>query len=290
MEITDLIDKYNSQDKCIAYLEDKRWGETPICPYCSSSKSSSRKSYRYLCRSCNSSYSVLVGTMFQATKLPLTKWFLATILILNAKKGISSLQLARDLNVNRKTGWYIQKRIREAMGNDDIGILNGIIEADETYVGGKMRNKSLIDRKSKYSKVVTGMEYHKVPALGMLERNGKIKIVVLEKANGETIKPLLAQNISLDSEIVTDGFGGYSQLDKVYKKHVIINKSSAKHRKGDYHMNTIEGFWSLFKRSLVGQYHKVSKKFLQSYMNELAFKYNNRNKNSFDQLIECTFL
>ena len=133
MEITALILKYNSQEKCIDFLEELNWGGIARCPYCGSTRSTRRKDYlRHKCHGCNKSFSVLVGSIMESTKLPLTKWFAAMCLILHAKKGISSLQLARDLGVNKNTAWYLQKRIRQAMNEDNL-ILKGIIEADESY-------------------------------------------------------------------------------------------------------------------------------------------------------------
>ena len=142
MELIKISEKLNTQAKCMAYLEQHRWPEVPICPYCNSTKSSRKtQEFRHTCHNCKRSYSVLVGTIFESTKLPITKWFFAISLILNAKKGISSLQLARDLHVNKNTAWFLQKRIRKAMKDDD-HILNGIVEIDETYVGGSISNKN----------------------------------------------------------------------------------------------------------------------------------------------------
>jgi transposase-like protein len=135
MELIKITEKLNTQSKCMAYLEKNRWPVTPICPYCNSTKSSRKtQEFRHTCHNCKRSYSVLVGTLFESTKLPITKWFFAIHLITNAKKGISSLQLARDLHVNKNTAWFLQKRIRQAM-KDEGCILSGIIEIDETYVG-----------------------------------------------------------------------------------------------------------------------------------------------------------
>lgn len=138
MNILDVTKTFPDQDACIYYLEGLKWSGKPTCPYCKSQKFTSRKNtYRYQCNSCNISYSVLLGSIFEGTKLPLQKWFLAMALILNAKKGISSRQLGRDLGVNRNTSWYLQMRIRKAMEEDnDKDLFSGIVEVDETYIGG----------------------------------------------------------------------------------------------------------------------------------------------------------
>jgi transposase-like protein len=268
----------------MAYLEKNRWPETPICPYCNSTKSSRKtQEFRHTCHNCKRSYSVLVGTLFESTKLPITKWFLAIHLIINAKKGISSLQLARDLDVNKNTAWFLQKRIRQAMKDEDC-ILSGIIEIDETYVGGSISNKNYFTKlkSGKYHK--TGME-HMVPVLGMIQRKGKIILKVLEKASGIEIKPYIKTKVTSGSTIITDGFGGYYGLNDHFENHIILNHSKYKRSINKYNTSTLEGFWTLVKRSFIGQYHKISKDHLQDYLNELAFKYNNRKTNMFNLLV-----
>jgi transposase-like protein len=284
MEILEIVKRYGTQEQCIAKLEELKWKGKPVCPYCKSETSSKRKgSFRHQCRSCNASYSVLVGTIMESTKLPLPKWFLAMFLIINAKKGISSLQLARDLGVNKNTGWYLQKRIRQAMNEDD-QILNGLVEADETYIGGSLNNKhEKLKKKRGYN--ISGME-HKTPVLGMIERKGKIVVKVLNKAWGQEIKPILKEKLAKESELITDGFGGYKDLGKYFSNHVILNHTKKVRKIGIYHTNTIEGFWSMLKRAIIGQYHKISNNHLQDYLNEMAFKYNYRNrKDAFNTLL-----
>jgi transposase-like protein len=284
MELLEIMTKYNTQQKCIKYLEETRWGGKSICPYCGSDKSSEKKKEaRHKCNKCGKSYSVLVGTIFESTKLPLSKWFLAICLMINAKKGISSLQLSRDLGVNKNTAWYLQKRIRQAMNGDDT-ILQGIVEIDETYVGGSLTNKHYFTKMEtgKYHK--TGME-HKIPVLGLIQRDGKIILKVLEKAWGAEIKPFLKSKIAPNTTIVTDGFGGYYGLKSHFENHIILNHSQYIRTENEYNTNTLEGFWTLLKRAFIGQYHKISKFHLQDYLNELSFKHNNKNENMFNLLI-----
>ena len=269
MEILKVIEKYGTQEACVTYLERVRWADGPVCPYCKGRRSSNRKDpLRHKCHECNRSFSVLVGTIMEATKLPLPKWFAAMCLVLNAKKGISSLQLSRDIGVNKNTAWYLQKRIRKAM-NEDGNILKGLIETDESYVGGSLVNKHEGEKK-KQQYHQCGME-HKTPVLGMFQRNGRIIVKVLNKAWGKEIKPLMKEKIDQESELVTDGFGGYKDLGKYFKRHVILNHSKNIRRIGEYHTNTIEGFWAMLKRAIVGQYHKISPVHLQEYLDEIAF-------------------
>jgi transposase-like protein len=289
MNIKETINRFPDQLTCIAYLEELRWQGEPECPYCKSKHSSKRQaSQRHICNDCNRSYSVLVGTVFESTKLPLTQWFLAISLIINAKKGLSSLQLSRDLGVNRKTGWYLQMRIRQAMQDgEEGGLFKGIVEVDETYLGGRKANHSKKKRQARRDNdlQVTGMQ-DKQPVIGLLERDGRIKLQVVDKAHGKTLKPIIEQTVSKEATLVTDGFGGYAGLDKVYKEHQILNKEKEEYARGKFHTNTIEGFWTLLKRGIYGQYHKVSTKYLQAYLDEFTFKYNHRgNRQIFDLLI-----
>ena len=284
MEIVSTLSHFNTHKKCIFYLERQRWKGTPICPYCNSTKSSAKKNeLRHKCHNCGRSFSVLVGTIFESSKLPLPKWFAAICLILNAKKGISSLQLARDIGVNKNTGWYLQKRIRQAMQENDF-YLKGIVEIDETYVGGNLGNKHYITRvkSGKYHK--TGMQ-HKVPVLGMMEKGGRVHLKVLDKAWGKEIQPLIKKFIDAKSTIVTDGFGGYYGLRNHFENHIILNHAKEQRTIGNYSLSALEGFWTIIKRAIMGQYHKISQEHLQDYLNELSFKYNNRHKDIFKLLI-----
>lgn len=278
MELIEILEKYNSEAKCIKYLEDKRWGNTPVCPYCSSIRSSP-KGLRHTCIDCKNSFSVKVGTVFQDTRIPLSKWFIAIISILSARKGISSMQLSRLLDVNKNTAWSLQYRIRKEMSENDF--LCGIVEVDETYVGGSQSNKHHTERQSfSDDKIITG-SYFMEPVLGMVERSGKVVTRILDKACGDNIIPIMQEKIATQSTVVTDGFGGYSKVSNVFDTHKVLNHSKNEFRKGVYHTNTIEGFWSILKRAVIGQFHRITVKHLQSYLDELCFKYNNREKTDF---------
>lgn len=284
MDIIKLIEKFSSQKKCIRHLENIRWENGIVCPYCKSNRITQMpKENRHKCSCCNRSFSVLVGTVFESTKLPLQKWFVAIFLIMDAKKGISSLQLARHLEVDKDTAWLLQRRIRIAM--EESSLLQGIVEIDETYVGANLaKMNGETKKKKKYSS--PGME-HKKPVLGMYERQGKIILKVIDKANGQVIKPILNESISKDSIVVTDGFGAYYGIGAHFQDHIILNHFKRKYSVGKFNTSTIEGFWALLKRAVIGTYHKISAKYLQDYLNEIAFKFNYRkNKGRFNILIE----
>jgi transposase-like protein len=166
-------------------------------------------------------------------------------------------------------------------------LFKGIVEVDETYVGGKKANHSKKKRQARRdnNQQITGMQ-DKQPVIGLLERDGRIKLQVVDKAHGKTIKPIIEQTVSKDATLVTDGFGGYAGLSKIFREHQILNKDQQEYARDKYHTNTIEGFWTLLKRGIYGQYHKVSTRHLQSYLDEFTFKYNHRgNRFIFELLI-----
>lgn len=282
MNIIEIYKKFPSHKDCLKYLEQVRWETTPICPYCKSNNSTPlKKENRHHCNNCNTSYSVTVGTIFHKTKLDLQKWFLAISMVLNAKKGISARQLARHLDVNKNTAWYMLMRLRKAMLERGT-LMRGIIEADETYIGGKNINR----HKDKQIKGGQGRNTKgKTPVFGILERGGKVKAQKVKDVKGKTLKRIINQYVEDQSTIITDEWKSYRGLSKKYE-HLLVNHSTGEYVVANAHTNTIEGFWSLLKRGIVGQYHNISDKYLNQYINEFCYRYNNRdNDNIFNQTI-----
>lgn len=284
MNIISIYKEFPTQESCIEHLEKVRWPNGPECPYCFSTQAAREKSqHRYHCNGCNTSFSVTVNTIFHDTKLPLQKWFLAISLMLNAKKGLSAKQLERDLEVTYKTAWYLAMRIRRAM-LDDGELLSGIVEIDETYVGGKPRkgNKRGFDQPNK-----RGRGTKKIPVLGMVERgsDNKVRAMVQRDLTCNTLTELVRKRIDADfTMVVTDAYGGYAKLNQIVD-HISIDHSVC-YALGDINTNTIEGFWAILKRGIFGQFHKVSEKFLPFYLAEFCYRYNNRkNKGLFDLTI-----
>lgn len=277
MDLIYITTHLNTHEKCVKYLEKERWNGVPTCPYCESKKSSS-KALRHTCLDCTNSYSVTVGTAFEDSNLPLYKWFIAIVLILSAKKGISSLQLSRDLSVNKNTAWLLQMKIRKAMQEEEIQMLSGIVEADETFVGGKINGK--YPRKKNQPKKPRGQEHLK-PILGMVQRKGRVIAKVIDKPSREIIMPLLKAHIKTSSTMVTDASHVYFPVKEYFEKHMVMSGGGKVFKRGIYHKNTIEGFWSLFKRALMGQYHKVAIKHLQIYVDEVCFKYNHKGSSDY---------
>ena len=273
MNIIEIYDKYPNHIDCLKHLENIRWGGKPICPYCKSARVTAFKNeYRYHCNNCNTSFSVTVGTIFHKTKLDLQKWFLAISLILNAKKGISARQLARDICVNKNTAWYMQMRIRRAMSQNS-ELLSGIIEADETYIGGKDKN---IHSDKKTGGTQGRNTKDKIAVVGVLERNGEVRARKVKDFSTKTLKRVLRNNVERNSDVITDNWRGYIGITSDFK-HRIVFHNRGQYVNGDDHVITLEGFWSLLKRGIVGQYHKISKRYLQKYVDEFCFRYKNRN-------------
>lgn len=274
MDLVEIFQKYPTQDICIQHLECIRWRGAPRCPYCQSSNVSPLPSEkRHHCNNCNTSFSVTVGTIFHHTHLPLQKWFLAVTLMLNSKKGISSRQLSRDLKVNKDTAWRISMKIREAMTEtEQRTILHGLVEVDETYIGGKPRKEFPGDNKHP-----RGRGTKKVPVVGMVERDGNVKaqVVKRDQLKMRSLSTLIRRNVDIKNTIlITDEFSGYLKI-KNFMEHEVVNHSNW-YVRGDIHTNNIESFWALLKRGIVGQFHKVSLRYLNNYISEFCYRFNNR--------------
>lgn len=269
MNITAIFERFPTEADCITYLEEKRWKGKPVCPYCESENVSPLpKQQRHHCNNCNTTFSVTVRTIFHRTHLPLQKWFLAVSLVLNAKKGLSARQLSRDLQVNKDTAWSMAMRIRRAMIAER-DLLEGIVEMDETYVGGKPRKgrDNHFNRRERWSK--------KVPVIGMVERGGRVRAKVVVKPTHKRILAMVKESIDPKRAILmTDEYHGYRGLHKIIN-HATINHSIW-YVDGAKHTNTIESFWAIVKRGIMGQYHKVSIRYLPRYMDEFCYRYNNR--------------
>lgn len=271
MDIVRICEIFPTEDDCIQHLERVRWHDKPVCPYCKSLKITSMPiQERHHCNNCNTSFSVTVGTIFHHTHLALQKWFLAACLILNAKKGVSARQLGRDLHVNKDTAWRIAMKIREAMTQrEQRELLTGIVECDETYIGGKPRPGSGPNKRGRGTK--------KTPVVGMVERNGKIKAEVIKnrKLDSKSLKALVRRNVDTENAtLITDEFKGCIGI-QLTMPHKVIDHS-VWYVSGDVHTNTVESFWVLLKRGIVGQYHKVSLRYLPKYIDEFCYRWNHR--------------
>jgi transposase-like protein len=269
VNLISVIDQFGTDDKCRKCLEHLRWPTGVACPECGSQKIS-RISTRntFDCDSCRNQFSVTVGTIFNDTHLPLTKWFFATYVMCESKKGISANQLKRMLGISYKTAWYLCHRIRKAMTETDPDLLSGTVECDETYIGGHRRH------------VGSGYVDNKTMVLGALQRGGEIRLRV-EKRSKRATKEALHQFIKETTDpaterIMTDECPGYEGISDADTKHETVNHRLEEWVRGDVHTNSMEGVWSLFKRSIVGSYHQVSGKHLDAYLDEFEWRFNQR--------------
>ena len=272
MNIVSIYKQFPQEVDCITYLEQARWQSKPVCPYCNSANTTSvPKEQRHHCNNCNTTFSVTVNTIFHCTHLPLQKWLLAVSLVLNAKKGIAARQLARDLEVNKNTAWRMAMKIRQAM--TDTGqrnLLTGLVEMDETYIGGKPRKGSGQINKR-------GRGTRKTPVVGIIERGGMVTASPAKNGQLTTknLADLVRRNVDTNNAtLITDEFTGYIGIRRILP-HEIVDHSKW-YVDGFRHTNNIESFWALLKRGIVGQYHKVSLHYLPRYIDEFCYRHNHR--------------
>lgn len=277
--LQELIQKFSNEQDCRAFLVQQRWNGSPVCPYCGCEKwYSIENGKRFKCGSkdCYKKYSVTVGTVFEASNIPLTKWFPAMYILTAHKKGISSIQLSKDLGVTQKTAWFMIHRIRESLKDKNSTLLSGTVEIDESYIGGDVKNMHKKKRESLKNRY--NPQLQKQGLMGLVERGGKLKVSLIpgKDYKGTVLKEMVREAVDKNAIIITDGFGGYAGLHKEYQQHEVINHAKQEYVRGQYHTNTIEGFWSYLKRSIYGIYHSVSVKHLQRYCDENAYRYNLR--------------
>ncbi|MYG07920.1 IS1595 family transposase [Candidatus Poribacteria bacterium] len=281
MNLMEVMERFPDQESCIDHLERVRWGGTPACTHCGSlnirrkKESGAGRVGRWHCHDCKASLKVTQGTVFHGTKLPLQTWFMALALIVNAKKGLSSYQLQRDLGLNQKTAWYIQVRLRAEMANKTSPItLQGIIEADETYLGGKPRKAN---KKEDREPAKRGRGTEKTAIIGAVERGGEVVAEVAKGLTGRDILEFIHRVVNTKaSELMTDEYHAYTALSGQLK-HEVVNHDE-QFVDGNIHTNTIEGFWSLLKRAWYGSHHHYTTGYTPLYVAERCYVYNNRHR------------
>jgi hypothetical protein len=271
--LAEVMKFYEREDNCRDIIEKNRWPDgNIICPKCSGGKCyrmGDMKHYKCRDKKCGTRFSVIKGTVFEGTKLPLAKWFTAMYLVMAHKKGVSSHQIARNLGIGQKAAWFLLCRIREIMRSKSFEMLDNIVEVDETYVGGKWENMS----KDKRAKVRAEGKDTKTPVMGLIERDGKARLSVIGKL---TFKDLVRQNVEPDAMIVTDSHSGYTGLAFEFAGHAVVNHSQQQFKDGIFNTNSVEGAFSHFKRMLIGTYHSVSPKHLHRYCSEFEHRWNTR--------------
>jgi len=295
--IVSIYRRFPTKESCIEHLETVRWKGKPHCPYCKSERVSKHteqdRRSRWQCSLCRKSFSVTVGTIFHNSHVDLQRWFLLISLMFSAKKGLSALQAARDLEMRSATVWSMMHRIRKAM-MDDGKLLAGIVEMDETFVGGKPRKSNHKDPDDKGWPRGRGSD--KQPVVGAVERGGRVKAKVVSKdemSAADMQRFMAAMMDPAKTVLNTDEYSGYNGMNAKVIHRTISHKHGYSRRDlfsgqfGNIHTNTIEGFWAIVKRAVYGQFHHVSKKYLPLYMNELTYLYNNRGNNNVLEDLLC---
>ena len=274
MNILTLISRFQNEQDCFDYLESIRFKSGAYCPLCGGTevrkKREKKRVGRWQCKDCKSSFNVLSGTFLQKTRVSLRKWVIAIGLMVNAKKSLSSCQLARDLELTQMTAWYMQQRIRMAMANNSLGFLSGVVEADETYIGGKKRKPNKREDDDPHSG-----GSHKTAVIGVAERGGEVRAMPVNKVTADDIEVMFAMYVDGNrTALMTDTSPLYKRRFG-FLMHRSVNHSK-QYASGDVHVNMIEGFWQLLKRALYGSHHHYSRFWMPFYVAEASWKYNHR--------------
>jgi transposase-like protein len=275
IDLCELVEQFGDDQQCRDYLEKLRWRDGIRCPKCGGERISSiLKRDQHNCdnESCGYQFSVTAGTIFHDTHLPLTKWFLAVFLLCQSRKGMSANQLKRMLRIHYRTAWYLCHRIRHAMAEANPEKLDGTVEMDETYIGGKQRN---IHSRGPYGS-------HKEIVIGIRKRDGDLRFFHASDTRSVTLHKYIKENISEDVDVImTDEHAAYpTAMAEFGDRHETVTHSKKEYVRGDVHTNTVESAFSLLKRGIVGTWHRVSAKHLAAYLDEMTWRFNNR-KNPF---------
>ncbi len=266
INLVKLIEEFGSEDKCREYLKELRWPNAIDCPRCAGKVISTiAKRNQYDCDSCRYQFSVTAGSIFHDSHLPLWKWFLTIYMMTESRKGVSANQVKRTLGVSYKTAWYLCHRIRAAMSEVSEPTLRGRIKVDETYIGGETTGKG------------RGYKGNKTIVVCVIERGGKIRLQVVKGRDRKSLHAFIKEHVAPDAEVIyTDDWAAYGGIADDDTRHETVNHSIKEYVRGDVHTNSIENVWSLLKRAVAGSYHNISAKHLDAYLDEMEWRFNNR--------------
>jgi transposase-like protein len=296
LNLATLAALFTDEDSAREFLESIIWPEGPVCPHCLAkeayvltSKPNSNKPCRkglYKCRECRKQFTVRISTIFEDSHIPFTKWLMVIHLMTSSKKGVSSLQISREIGVTVKSAWFMTHRIREAMREETGEYLTGTVEVDETYVGGKPRKGTGPHKRGRGTK--------KTPVLVLVERDGQARSMPIENVTSETLKGEIKKHVSTEAIINTDELASYNGLDELFAGHETVNHSAGQYSRTNAdgtktHSNTAESFFALIKRGHYGIFHQLSKKHLHRYVEEFKFRWNRRKTSDGQRMVEAIF-
>ncbi len=268
-----LFQMFPDAESARVYLESRLWPDGAVCPACKASERiTARKGGFYRCNACQIDFTIRTGTIFERSHVPLHKWLYAMYLLVTARKGISSMQLAKEIGITQKSAWFVLHRIREACGGPKLTKLKGIVELDECFIGGKERNKHE-HKKLKAGRGAVG----KTAVLGMRERDGRTVLAPMDERTMQAVTAHIHNNIELGTQLYTDDGIVFSDLDGLFFKHESVNHSAGEYSRGIASTNSIESVWAVLKRGVYGTFHHISPKHVGRYTDEFAWRLNEGN-------------